>query len=315
MTENQTKNMTQQRGRYLLETFFKDLETGFLAPILHEVQSDNSLCFQIRENYINIYYRGGNLLKVSDNRNGTYTAYFCEEYFKNQAVVPLPKPTLSSKADAIGWIALFPVLKHTMDIYFTVNSNLEREAQQLLVRENNIGKGAGSTDYFICDIEYAESGARYDMIAVKWRSTSAHRKNTNSAGLAFIEMKYSDQALTGKCGLQDHLKDINAFLSQPAKIEQIKQEMLRVFNKLKEYGFIDIKKCLTGFDPEEKPEYIFVLANHDPASQKLLAEINGISSFENFDLKFAASNFMGYGLYEQNMFSKAEFLKRFEGHI
>jgi len=39
-----------------------DLSEGVLA--------DRSLCLEIRENYINIYYRGGNLLKLSTGPGG-----------------------------------------------------------------------------------------------------------------------------------------------------------------------------------------------------------------------------------------------------
>ena len=316
MTEiRQEAIIARKKGRYLSDPFFKDLERGILAPLLKHLQLDNSLCFQIRKDYINIYYRGGNLLKVSDNKNGTYGAFFCSEYFEGRKI-SLPPHTLSSEKEMAKWLALFPTLKHTMDVYFTSSPNLEREAQQMLVRENNIGKGARSTDYFICDIEYADSGARYDMIAIKWPSTSASRKNTRCASLAFIELKYLDQALTGKCGLQDHLKGINAFLAEPDNVLDIKCEMLKVFNKLREYKFIEAKKDLEDFKETSKPEYIFILANHDPASEKLRRELKDIPSFfENFDLKFAVSNFMGYGLYEQNMLTKDEFLRKFEGHI
>ena len=43
------------------------------------VKKDHTLCLEIRENYINIYYRGGCLLKLEEN-DGKYRASFDRRY-------------------------------------------------------------------------------------------------------------------------------------------------------------------------------------------------------------------------------------------
>ena len=53
-----------QLKRGLSETFMKDLSQGHLKPILDLAIRDHTLCLQIRNDYINIYYRGGNILKL-----------------------------------------------------------------------------------------------------------------------------------------------------------------------------------------------------------------------------------------------------------
>ena len=60
--------------RGLSTTFLNDLRVGCLAPLLERVKRDDTLHLAIRNQYINIYYRGGNLLKVSRNPNGAGTA-------------------------------------------------------------------------------------------------------------------------------------------------------------------------------------------------------------------------------------------------
>lgn len=65
---------------------------------------------------------------------------------------------------------MIPRYKREMDGWFHRNSKNEREFQQLMARVNN---AAGSTDYYIADMEYAEMtelGARFDMVAFKWLS-------------------------------------------------------------------------------------------------------------------------------------------------
>ncbi len=59
--------MNKKRGLY--KEFMADLESGFLKELLELVKNDYTLDLQIRENYINIYYRSGNILRVkADNK-------------------------------------------------------------------------------------------------------------------------------------------------------------------------------------------------------------------------------------------------------
>jgi len=51
--------------RRLSDQFMAGLKEGWLHPLLDRVKADRTLCLEIREDYVNIYYRGGNLLKVS----------------------------------------------------------------------------------------------------------------------------------------------------------------------------------------------------------------------------------------------------------
>lgn len=51
--------------RALSTTFMNDLKSnGILHPLLERVKQDHTLMLSIRKDYINIYYRGGSILKV-----------------------------------------------------------------------------------------------------------------------------------------------------------------------------------------------------------------------------------------------------------
>jgi hypothetical protein len=56
--------------RRLSIDFMNDLKdtNGLLYPILERVKQDHMLMLAIRDNYINIYYRGGNILRVNKER-------------------------------------------------------------------------------------------------------------------------------------------------------------------------------------------------------------------------------------------------------
>lgn len=308
--------MSLNKSRGLSDDFLSELEKGLLSPILDMVRIDATLCLEIRENYINIYYRGGNILRIKE-KDELYTASFDRKYLVEETTcVPKNLPTkLTSSQNVNSWLLAIPFLKNEMDLWFGRNPKNEREFQQLIVRENNVGKCAKGTDYFICDIEYANFNGRFDLIAVRWPSSGSERKNNKNIGIAFIEMKYCDGALTGKAGIKEHLKDMNEFLSDQTRLDSLKIEMKNVFNQMRRLKLINNQKDIAQFN-KDKPEYIFILANHDPASSVLKRELKDLpADYPNLELKFAVSNFMGYGLYRQNIYDLKSFLIRFREQI
>ena len=300
--------------RGLSQKFINTLKSGFLKPLLDLIIIDSTLCLEIRENYINIYYRGGNIIRTEENR-GLFKASFDREYLdENLTNVPDLPGILNNAENVEAWLNAIPFLKHEMDLWFGDHPKNEREFQQLMLRENNYGNSAKGTDYFICDIEYANHTGRFDLIAVQWPSSSAHRKNNKNLKLAFIEMKYLDNALTGTAGLCKHVEDIDTFLSKSENLENIKEEMKIIFHQKLDLGLINNQKSIESFS-DDKPEFILALINHDPESSILRKELMKLPDCPNAEIKVATSNLMGYGLYSQSIYGLDEFLDKFEGHI
>jgi hypothetical protein len=294
---------TTMRG--LSEEFLEDLDKGRFAGLTNRIRLDHTLDLQIRNDYVNIYYRGGNLMKLELN-GGAYTATFDQNYGRGNTLSPLPSPmVLKSKRDIDRWLDAFQDLKLIMDHYFSARGGAEREAQQLIVRENNFGKMGTATDYFICDIEYAREGMRFDMIGVHWPSTGSARKKQIDHRLVLIEVKYGDGALKGEAGLKKHVDDIDAFLADEDAITACKQEMLDVFSQKCKLKLINCRRDLKGFS-EEPPQLMLILANHDPDSQMLRDEIKRLPEPKLAELCIATSNFMGYGLFYPAMISLDE---------
>jgi len=320
---------TNKRG--LSEELMSSLKEGTLKPILERVILDSVMDLQIRENYINIYYRGGNILKITE-KNREFIPHFDINYVTENTINFTGLPyTLETNKDVEAWLNSIPYLKHEMDIWFGGHPKNEREFQQLVSRENNYSKIANSTDYFIIDIEYdnrkgdsSKKGARFDLVAVKWESDGVKRKLPKSykPTLSFIEMKYSDGALKGKAGIGGHIKDFKTFSDVDMNITQIKSEMAEVFQQKRELGLVTGLKGnnnrLEKF--AEKIEYVFLLANHDPEKSTLKSLLEEVLQKENqneygFDIKFCTSNFMGYGLYKENFFNTKTFYENFKKQI
>lgn len=134
-------------------------------------------------------------------------------------------------------------------------------------------------------------------------------------------MKFGDGALKDKSGMKDHIKGYNSFLSNSKDVTNFRNEMAEVFMQKLKLGLIP---SLLGKNPDNRIkeiekkirfqkgiDFIFLLANHDPASTKLAMEISKM----NANIKFASANFFGYGLYKENIFSIADYKNRFNSQI
>src|ERR1035437_7434973 len=138
--------------RKLSANFMSDLLTGSLKSILDLVKTDHTLEFNIRDNYVNIYYRGGNVLKIIEKSPHTYDFWFDQKYQKSRPSLEIVN--LQTYLQIRDWLTFFPFAKQAMDFYFADKQSEEREFAQLVVRDNNYSGIANGTDYFIIDYEY-----------------------------------------------------------------------------------------------------------------------------------------------------------------
>ena len=309
--------------RALDSEFLGDLLDGPLTQILERVKKDDTLCLELRGSFIDIYYRGETLYFIQALGNHQYRISYNENYNKEKEIdtksaTLIEIPTVEKAVEDVS------IHKQTMDYYFANHQKLEREFQQLILRENNnSGKVTDSTDYYILDIEYAfngnnESGdeisARYDMLAVRWASEGSVRKKTQNLPISFIEVKYGDGAMgsgadVSTSGIHKHINDYINFRKDSSMLSALAEDMAEVFNQKHKLGLISSyqnrEEELTISLNSNDVEFLFVLANHDPAKGKLLEEIdeaikewNGKPEEMYLDeIRVAVSSLIGYGLY------------------
>lgn len=281
---------------------------GELKMLLDAVKQDDTLDLELRGDSVNIYYRGGSIFKIKETPNG-YTLFFDTKYCETHEFHSVTHK-LSASPSVAESVQNLPFYKQCMDWYFHEHHEYEREFQQVIARENNNhGKISNATDYFIVDIEYVDNNnevkdkSRFDMVAVKWLSESAVRKNSTKISLALIEVKYGDGAIKGGAGIKAHFEKMKGFLADKAKVQALCEDMSEVFMQKCRLGLVD-KLIETQYAKvkinSEEPEIIFIFADHDPASKQLSQEVREAGPC--LDHVFVANaSHMGYGLYAENM--------------
>lgn len=314
-----------KNSRSVSTNFISDLKEGVLLPILERVRNDDTLMLAIRGGYINIYYRGGNLLKVVEQSGDTYGASFDENYGKFEkpisgpAIIPITGPKIiKCQDDANEWVSAFALLKQVMDLYFSKINKSEREFQQLVARENNYSTISNESEYFVSDIEFADTGlgARLDMLSVRW--LASQRKSGGNCRAVLVEMKYGDKALEGTSGLIEHIKAIHNLVNDEESYKSLLETMESQFNQLDDLALLNFNRSKGGakvrLDPSDRPEVVILLANHNPRSTKLATilksdKLDEIVAEGRFELKFFVSSFSGYGLHSNCMHNLDEFRK------
>jgi len=295
--------------RGLSATFLHDLTAGVLRPLLDRVHLDRTLCLELRDDYVNIYYRGGNLLRLA-HRGDAYVATFDTNYGKAAPTgLEVPAAEVRGPEHVAAWLEAMPHLKLAMDLTLGHHPKEEREIQQLVARDNNMGSVSRATDYYVCDIEYANAHGRFDIVAVHWPSTPMDRKRSDGRRLVIGEVKQGDNALSGQAGLHAHVRDIDRFLADPARLASLKEEMVAVFRQKRALGLIDCGRDLTSFS-DEPPLVLLILANHDPAKTKLREQLATLPTAHHCAIRVVASSLVGYGLFDPGMLTVDEVLAR-----
>ena len=199
---------------------------GKLGGLIEMVKNDDELVLQIREDYFNVYYKGGNMLKVSSENSFQfdYNYFKCEISLDTQEQrkkrIDKRRSILESLKNTRDYKTFIDEMKRLMDKYWIWLYNEkhrslhEKDTQHALCISNT-----ESTDYTIIDLEFqvstrkdctyhyepsslprhpgiyvCEKSPRFDIIAVR----------NSDRRLCVIELKNGLDARVGKSGIGDH---------------------------------------------------------------------------------------------------------------
>ncbi len=291
----------------------EELLEGKWKELLNIVLRDENLCMLFREEMADIYYRGHKCFSVDLDK------ITCNSSFTNDVKNYSVKENPSMEE---FWKEL-PYYKQNIDFWFgTEKRPYEREFSQLIMRENNSAKLGRYTDYFVLDMEYQyENGDRKpepDLIAVKMERSARQEKKKRK--LAFIEVKYADEAYNNKAGIFDHIKDYVELLENQNLLNAIKDDFVKIYEQRKKLGMLqgivgDWKNVVLN---EERPELILALIGHNSNSgqadkgkdlKSILTNALDIYGVELLDSVYVAQVCeMGFGLLTDKMIKIADYV-------
>ena len=270
------------------EKFWKNLTKCEYKEIIDFAsQRENELDVQIRDNYLNIYYQGGNLLRVHPR-----SLYFDEFYFHRGAkdmrkTHLIDKCKKGDKACIARWEdyknrrkEMLDILKEKergmatyckemkrimkewdADLHTIGISHDEKNAQQQISMNNR-----GATDYTVVDLEYAVSTTsnfkyngdstkkvpRFDIIAVD-----------KSGQLYVIELKTGLKAIDGNSGIRAHIDCFDHTIRRDSNNDFI-NEMDELLKQKQELNLIDKNVFI---DKTRKPQFIFSFSDEPGKNQ------------------------------------------------
>jgi len=250
--------------------FFESLTNGKLKQMLEVVNSDEHLDVQIRNNYLNIYYNGGNIAKVNSENSVDFDKFYFHLDKKkkltneNDIIITRDRDLLIERFKNKDYKGYFKVAKETMSAWSEKNPKPERIAQHKLSIENKYGK----SDYTIIDLEYQVSTEsdfkctyipqgkdkpkkpKFDIIAI------------NKEGeLYIIELKKGTGALNNTSGLKEHWDCYQESIGR--NHQPFMTEMKNILNQKQALGLVD--KQVKIINP--KPAFMFAYDYNDKQNE------------------------------------------------
>lgn len=276
------------------ETFLKSLKKGKLKSLMYTINKEDhkDLDVQIRSDYLNIYYNGGNIAKIRGEESVEFDEfYFCldtdrtrAEVLKDQGFVN----ELKEKRDLLvqkfkngNYVDYFAEAKEVMDEWLYAYDKPEQKVKQKIALENSFGE----SDYTIIDLEYEVSvrspfacellgkngkakKPRFDIIAV------------DKAGkLCVIELKRGSGALTGVAGLKEHYDCYQHSIA--LKPEAFIAEMKMILQQKQDFNLIDKQVEIKSLTPEFMFAYAYASSHKEREDRLFEREYKKINAAIN----------------------------------
>lgn len=236
--------------------FIEELKSGELSFFLKKIINEpDKYVLGIRKNYINIYYRGGNILRIIWHRGNKYTFEFDKKYCKNKADTTSYEILASmDNKSAKDHINNFELMKKEMDSWFSEHPKAEREYQQRLLACNDS----------VIDIEYAIGRSmRLDMLMVIGNE------------LVIVENKYGIGAIGGNAGIKKHYNDLVSVFDNDVIYSEIVQSVVNISSNLYELGLAKNKIDASSISSKK---ILFLLAGYNKKSSLLDNQVSEIKN-------------------------------------
>jgi hypothetical protein len=277
--------------RKLSKTFLSCLKSGFLSEITEYVKRDHDLNLEIRESYINVYYKGNSLLKL--NEVNSLLRYRAEIHKKFLEGVKLSLDFTESTVPQ--FIKAIPFIKENIVKYG--KHSLELEYEQLIIRANNFER-RNNTEYFIVDRQYVMNKGRFDLSGFHWKT--AGRMKNQEVPVCLMELKFAlntdiKEVHNQLAGYYESIKDNAALVAE--ELETVFKQKLSLNLYDQSTDRINAMKTLTFSRDINKFQFILIFVDYNQNSSLLnLASIEKLPFAKQVKVFHA-----GFGMWHHNV--------------
>lgn len=283
--------------RRLTDKYFNCLKSGFLSGITESVKGDPDLNIEIRNHYINVYYKGNSLLKLRETPSFQYRSEIHKKFLEK-----LDLPLEFTESNITQFLSAIPFLKQ--NIVRHGKRSLEVEYEQMIIRANNF-EPRNNTEYFIVDRQYTMKEGRFDLTGIFWEMTHHHRDQ--EVPVCLMEVKFA---------LNSDIRQVHNQLSRyydaiSPHAADIAEEMQAIFRQKIDLGLyrqpanrLAALKTLKFIKDIKKFQFILILVDYNHKSTKL--DLKKISTLPFADQ--VKVFFTGFGMWNENVETLANFL-------
>jgi hypothetical protein len=276
--------------RGLSPEFIQNLQTGFLAGLRQKVLEDQDLNLEIREDYLNIYYKGNSLLKLTEQRHSRrYQVYLDKKFWENLS----PVAYLVDEKTTQEFLAQIPAVKENIIQHGKLS--LEVEYEQLIIRANNQER-RNNSEYFIIDRQYVIPEGRFDLIGFYWGRS---RRRGQTVPLCLIEVKFA---------LNTDIREVHQQLERyygaiKLRAKEMVAEFQTIFEQKLELGLfnqlgqVEALKTLKFSDDYQQFQFVLILVDYNRYSS--LLELNNLRQLE-FANQIKVF-WTGFAIWDQNL--------------
>lgn len=314
----------------LSDNFFNRFLDGDLDGIVRWLAGRPKFKLNLCGDHVTLYYRGIPAMEIYETDAQdifwltTYAYTLCGDRldpdFEKYISSPnhLAKRLYKLKSDKL-WFEILEDIAISLDnspaLAGPVTYDLQKECQKedilhRVVMENNGYAEFNSSDYFIIDVEHTQpdnqNTEKLKAVAIRWPETIKTNQNA-PLGLAFIELQAGKDSVDTIDFPQlndEDFDDIEKAIAQMCKLYLISVP-----------GVNDVAILEPFKIDRTKTQKIVVPVNRNQFQETLLKQIDNVNVPDGVDFRIATSRFMGYGLYDDNMLTPAEFKKIFTKNI
>ena len=260
--------------------FLKSLENGLLRNITDYVKEHNDLDLQIRDNYINIYYRGGNILRIKSPNSFEFDEFYfyrdSDTVAKKNVSEETKQKLKKNRNDLLDLVKkgeiskYFEQAKKCMEDWWKAMGDKrgihhnERDLQHKISRSNS-----NNTPYIVLDLEYqvsTKSEFAYDgKIDKKMPRIDIIAITSDTGQLCVMDLKKDGGALEGKSGVECHIDSFEHTIGRDYNKLFIK-EMQNLYEQKRAMRLIESNVEISNV----APEFLFLFQGSNDDRDRLI---------------------------------------------